>query len=309
MNNFSFTFKPDVECVSRKVEKVLHEVDDAIGSLKTIKAWAVQHHRRVNTAKTVGTTLGSLGTAGTVIGVVLACFTGGSSLLLSISSFIASVAGGVTSGITTSIDEAKTKEYNQNAVNIFKKMHDSFEDLKEEIALAIAFVDSIKKKLEDSMGKSAADSIVISLFNEGSKIPMKAYKNVKTIKYFKTFELTNRLNKGMIPTRTAALPANGVLSTQANQVINNLFRSKETFKSEIKLIKSNIKNGLVGGAAKGAFVAIGVAVSVWEVVDLVDSWKSDHPSVKVVDNSINDMNSLRKSLVEMKSNLKKECNK
>ncbi|KAK4015394.1 hypothetical protein OUZ56_030374 [Daphnia magna] len=295
---------PTRESLKARVESAVLLLDKSIESLEEIKSWAIKHHKDTNIVQTVGTSVGTIGTIGVIAGFLFSFFTGGASAFLVIPSLVASVGGGVTSLGAGINDIVKTNSYNDRAARILGETNRQFKQFEEEMSVAIAYIESTKEFLKNKYGieDSAASRIISEISKHGSSIPVTVLRATGAIEAVEMANAVNIVREGILPARTAQT-VHQSLSAVERQIMSEFLSTPELFKEHAKLVKRNIAKLYKVAAFNFALMGVSVGLNIWEIISLINSWKSTHPSAIAVDVAIRNLQSIRNNTYQIAKQL------
>ncbi|XP_059350827.1 uncharacterized protein LOC132087876 [Daphnia carinata] len=285
---------PTRESLKAGAERAVLLLDKSIESLEEIKSWAIKHHKDSNIVQTVGTSVGTIGTIGVVVGVLFSFFTGGASLILTKISLGASIGGGITSLGVGINDIVKTKSYNERAAKILEETNQQIKKFEKDMSDAISYIESTKEFIKNKYGleDDAASRIISEITKHGSSIPMSVLRATGSTEAVEMFSAVNIVREGILPAKTAQTVRQS-LSAAERQIMSEFLSTPMFFNEHAKLFKRNIAKLYKVAAFNFVLMGVSVGLNVWEIISLVNSWNSTHPSAIAVDVAIRNLQNIR----------------
>ena len=267
-------------------QRVIDEINELVPIFRNLLEEMKDYEIKKNVAKTAGT---SIGVVGAGIGVGLAFFTGGLSLVWTAASIGTSLAGTAVNVITDVVDREETKEF----IRKIKRLLDDYND-------AIVYLQSLLTKLNDAMK---------NLMKEHDMDEAHALHQVLASADFpKTFwgkGLTTGTNLACVLGKS--LQAVKLTNTEAGLVLKlfelltgtTITAAKDVTQASASLGQTATKAvGAVGKTVARGAAVVGVAISVVEVGSTIKDWCNKHPTVEKTEEIID---SLRTTVDMMKS--------
>jgi hypothetical protein len=246
------------------LQKFISVNENLMKKLRSKRDEVEDHQKRCLVAKTVGTSSNTVGTTMAVIGVLGAPFTGGASLAFTVGGLAATGVGVVTNVVTDVVDSSATKEFAEQIEDILK--------VRDQVLRELAYqLEAVAKKVERGMaaGLTHEISLMMAFVATGTGTLRILKPGLTVLLAQRALDVSVEL--GII----RALP----------KVVDALKPGMASIGLKPSATLLSLSGKVIGAAAKG-LAAVGVAVQVWEIKNLVEAWQTNHPTVEAIDDIV-----------------------
>ncbi|CAF0927775.1 unnamed protein product [Brachionus calyciflorus] len=267
------------------LQEFIEETKVAIKVFEIKKTEIEQHHNKCNISRTIGTSVSTAG-AGLLIGaLVLAPFTGGTSIVAATGLGTALGIGGAAVSIgTEAVDFFASKTFTEQMIEIFEKRNKTGEKLNEyfqdiEKVCEILIKDGMN---EDEAAANAAYLVLKRGINGANAL---RFHNLNSLIYASSgFNLATRAGGQFW--RSMRLQSLGIRKILSNLGVN------VSRKAAMKLVRT------------GTVILSSIFVY-FDVKSLIESWQSKHPTIAQVEELLENMRNQLKDLEQLDDWLKK----
>lgn len=267
-----------VKCLAEfivKTQFIIHKLDELKGDIEI-------HHNNCNTARTVGTSVGTVGSVTAIVCFIASPFTLGATLPFAIAGTIASAAGGITNVSTSITDMYKSKNYKIN----IEKIGNERNECAKELTQHLENLNQVALELQKN-GLNQEDSYKVAFIY--AKFGYNAFMLKKDAFNIAVGIMNSiKLAEGAQMSGSIA-SALGFTLADSGKVINLEFGP--TFFLVNTLAKFGIEIGKTAKEVIGGLITgVSLIFIVTDIVFLVRDWQSEHPTCEMINEIIKTLN-------------------
>ncbi|CAF1035664.1 unnamed protein product [Brachionus calyciflorus] len=262
-----------------KLQEFITETKEAIKAFEIKKAEIEQHHNKCNITRTIGTSVSTAG-AGLVIGsLVLAPFTGGTSIVAATGLGTALGIGGAAVSIgTEAVDFFASKTLTEQISEIFDKRNKTGEKLNEyfqEIEKISEFL------MKDGMNEDeAAASATFLVFKRGiNGMNILRFHDLNSL-----FKATSGFNLAF---------------GAGSQFWRSLANQSLTIRAILGKLGVNLSRKAAKNLVKNGTIILSSILVYFDIKSLIESWRSKHPTLAQIEELLENMRKQLKDLEEL----------
>ena len=284
-----------------ELENCVVTLESILTQLKNLKDVILAFQAKCNIAKTVGTSVGTVGSICVIGALVAAPFTGGASLVATIGCGSLLAGGGAVANMTTDIcDHFNTKSYIEKIETLCehrKQVHERIGEMMEEINELISLL--------RSQGMSQNEAIYAAIHQikhaDGKRM---IGGDVGLVQLFLRGKAATDAVAYAWKIQNTAL----VSQTLSSFTLRNgdLFWNNFRFIGDGLHLTSKFGQVIATRAVAGTFAVITLGAAVWNIRNCVNSWRNDPPTVQsvteVIDLVTNEIATMRELINDLHLN-------